>query len=272
MNAADALRGAAQRLQSASDTSRLDAEILLAFVLGISREDMILRLRDIAVPAGFDALVGRRLAGEPVAHITGTRDFWTLSLAVTPDVLVPRPDSETLIEAAIDHFRGGAPKRILDLGTGSGALLLAALDEWRDATGLGIDISDAALAVASANAARLGMVERAAFRRGDWGQGLAERFDLILANPPYISTSATLPHDVLHHEPHLALFAGTDGLDAYRRIAPQLAGLLAEGGVALLEIGFDQGESAAELFRAEAFQVTVRRDLGKRDRCLEIRR
>lgn len=271
MNAADALRDAAQRLRPATDTPRLDAEVLLAYALGINREDMILRLHNLASPPDFNALITRRLAGEPVAHITGMRDFWTLALTVTADVLVPRPDSETLIEAAIDHFRGHAPQRILDLGTGSGALLLAALDEWPEATGLGVDISDKALAVAMVNAARLGTAERAAFQLGDWGAGLVERFDLILANPPYISTAAVLPHDVLHHEPHLALFAGEDGLDAYRRLAPQIAGLLMFNGIALVEIGFDQGQGAADLFRTQGLSVTVRQDLGKRDRCLEIR-
>jgi release factor glutamine methyltransferase len=271
-DAAQSLRDTAARLAPVSETPRLDAEILLAFALGISREEMILRICDVTVPAGFDALIDRRLTNEPIAHITGTRDFWTLTLAVTPDVLIPRPDSETLIEAAIEHFRDSAPRRILDLGTGSGALLLAALDEWPDATGVGVDISDAALAVASANAQSLGMAGRAKFRLGNWGEGIDEEFDLILANPPYICTSAMLPRDVLHHEPHVALFAGEDGLDAYRSLAPQIGELLAPGGIALMEIGFDQGKSAAELFRAQGFSVTVRNDLAKRDRCLEIRR
>jgi release factor glutamine methyltransferase len=268
--AADALRAAAQRLAPASDSPRLDAELLLALALGIEREELILKLRDLTAPDAFDACIDRRLTGEPVAHITGTRDFWTLTLTVTADVLIPRPDSETLIEAAMDHFRDHAPARILDLGTGSGALLLAALDQWRGASGLGVDRSAAALMVARANAVRLGMGDRADFRAGDWGEGLGERFDLILANPPYIATSALLPRDVLHHEPHMALFAGADGLDDYRRIAPQLGHLLNPGGMAAVEIGFDQGESAGALFRAAGLDVCVRPDLGGRDRCLVI--
>jgi release factor glutamine methyltransferase len=271
MNAPDALRAATSRLGPTSDTPRLDAELLLAHVLEIEREELILRLRDLAVPENYDALVDRRVAGEPVAHITGVRDFWTLSLHVTRDVLIPRPDSETLIEAAVEHFRGGAPVRVLDLGTGSGALLLAALDEWREASGIGVDISDAALAVARGNAERLSMIGRSDFRHADWGEGLDERFDLILANPPYISTSVILPHDVLNHEPHLALFAGPDGLDDYRRLAPQIAGLLAPGGLAAVEIGFDQGESAAALFAEQGLSISVRRDLAGRDRCVEVR-
>ena len=267
----DALRTTAERLAPASDTPRLDAELLFAHALGISRNELLLRQRDLAVPDAFDALIARREAGEPVAYITGTRDFWTISLHVTPAVLIPRPDTETLIEAAVDHFGDRMPRRILDLGTGSGALLLAALDQWRGATGLGIDAAPDALAVAQGNAERLGMGARAAFRLGDWAQGIDEPFDLILANPPYITTSAELPRDVVAHEPHLALFAGEDGLDAYRRIAPQVARLLGVGGMAAVEIGFDQGASAAEIFAQQGLAVTVRHDLAGHPRCLETR-
>ncbi|RVT38885.1 peptide chain release factor N(5)-glutamine methyltransferase [Sphingobium algorifonticola] len=271
MLAPEALRLAAIRLTPVSGTPRLDAELLLAHALEIDRSDLLLKLRDLTAPATFDPLVARRARGEPIAHITGTRDFWTLSLRVTPDVLIPRPDSETLIEAAIDHFRDRPPPtHILDLGTGSGALLLAALDIWCDATGLGVDASQAALAVAQDNARRTGLAARADFRVGDWGAGIGDRFDLILANPPYVSTAAQLPRDVLDHEPHQALFAGADGLDDYRRIAPQLPGLLAADGFAAIEIGFDQGESAAALFREAGFDVTVRRDIAGQDRCLQI--
>lgn len=271
MDVPEALRSATSRLSSVSATPRLDAELLLAHALRIERGELLLRLRDLDAPEEFDHLIARRLANEPIAHIIGTRDFWTLTLRVTPDVLIPRPDTETLIEAAIDYFRDRPPPvRILDLGTGSGALLLAALDEWRGATGLGVDASSAALAVAQGNAASNGMADRAAFRLGNWGEGIGETFDLILANPPYISTSAMLPPDVLHHEPHMALFAGEDGLDDYRRIAPQIAALLSPGGFAAIEIGFDQGTSAAALFLDAGLGVRIRHDLAGRDRCLEI--
>lgn len=269
--AARALREAAARLDSVSDSARLDAELLMAHAAGISREDLILRLRDMEEPEGFAALVERRLAWEPVSHITGTRDFWTLTLNVTPDVLTPRPDTETLMEAAVDHFRGTpGPRCILDLGTGSGALLLAALDEWRNAVGVGVDISEAALAVARGNARRCGMEGRADLRLGNWFDGVEGRFDLILANPPYISTGATLSRDVAEHEPQLALFAGVDGLDACRAIAPALPDHLNEGGVALIEIGFDQRESARDLFAGCGLTISVLPDLAGRARCIKL--
>jgi release factor glutamine methyltransferase len=270
VSAAQALRDAAARLAAVSDSARLDAELLMAHAAGITREELILQLHRMESPARFAALVERRLAHEPVSHITGTRDFWTLTLHVTRDVLTPRPDSETLLEAALAHFGKAGPKRILDLGTGSGALLLAALDEWRGASGIGIDVSEAALNVARRNSLSLGMKDRASFRMGDWGLGLKERFDLILANPPYISTRALLPRDVLDHEPHLALFAGEDGLDAYRLIAPQMPGLIAPGGMVAVEIGFDQGVSVAELFLAEGMDVALKCDLAGRSRCLVV--
>lgn len=271
MNAAEALREATARLAAVSDTPRLDAELLMAHAAGIERGDLILGLRDMEAPETYAALIERRLAHEPISHIIGTRDFWTLTLNVTPDVLTPRPDSETLIEAAVAHFANTpGPKRILDLGTGSGALLLAALSEWPEATGLGIDISDAALQVACGNALRCGLESHVEFRPGDWLEGINDRFDLILANPPYISTDALLPRDVAEHEPHLALFAGADGLDAYRILAPALGAHLASGGMAAVEIGFDQGESAAALFTEQGFAVSVLNDLGGRPRCLKL--
>ncbi|MFO1260615.1 MAG: peptide chain release factor N(5)-glutamine methyltransferase [Sphingomonadaceae bacterium] len=271
MNATDALRDAALRLAAVSDTPRLDAELLMAHAAGMERGDLILGLRDMEAPEGFTALVERRLAHEPVSHIIGTRDFWTLTLNVTPHVLTPRPDSETLIEAAVAHFAGTTgPRRILDLGTGSGALLLAALSEWPAATGLGIDISAAALDVARCNAERCDLSDRAELRIGNWFEGIDECFDLILANPPYIATDAMLPRDVAEYEPHLALFAGADGLDAYRILAPALSAHLALGGMAAVEIGFDQGETAAVLFAEQGFSVSVLNDLGGNPRCLKL--
>jgi release factor glutamine methyltransferase len=265
----EALRDATVQLGVSSDTPRLDAELLMAHALGLSRPDMLLRQRDLTVPDRFAALIARRLAGEPVAHISGTRDFWTISLTVTPDVLIPRPDSETLIEAAVDHFRGRPPSTILDLGTGSGALLLAALDQWPRAHGVGIDVSPAALAVAQGNASRLGMDGRAQFQLGDWAEGLEGPFDLLLVNPPYIGLDEPLSGDVLH-DPSTALFAGIDGLDDYRRIVPALPRLIGPAGMAAIEIGYRQAGSVSSLILAQGLRVRVRRDLAGHDRCLIV--
>lgn len=262
------LADAARRLGQVSDTPLLDAELLLAHAAGIDREQLLLT-PPVAAPPEFDALLARRLAGEPIAYIVGTRGFWTIELEVTPDVLIPRPDSETLIDAAVAHFPGTpGPKRILDLGTGSGALLLAALDQWRQATGLGVDNSEAALAIAQRNATRLGMADRASFRLGDWAGGITERFDLILCNPPYVATSAPLGPGVAEHEPHQALFAGDDGLDALRVLAPQMPRLLAQGGLAAVEIGYDQAAPAAALLAAHGLTARLARDLAGRPRAI----
>ena len=268
MRLRDALSQAAAALAEISDTPRLDAELLMAHALAMSREAMLLDALDAPVPAVFEELLVRRVAHEPVAYITGQRDFWTISLAVAPGVLIPRPDSETLIEAAVDHFGQEGPRTVLDLGTGSGALLLAALTEWPDARGLGIDASAEALAIASGNAARLGLASRARFAIGDWGEGIAERFDLVLCNPPYVETGTVLAPDVSDHEPATALFAGADGLDAYRRLVPQLPGLLSPGGMIALEIGATQADAVSALFLKAGLAPAVRQDLGGRDRAI----
>ena len=264
---ADALGQAARDLPAAA-TPRLDAELLMAHALGCTREALLLRhLRD-PVPAAFAGLVARRQAHEPVAYITGTRAFWTIELAVTPDVLIPRPDTETLIEAAVAHFGTAGPARILDLGTGSGALLLAGLAEWRHATGMGIDRSHAAVAVAEANARALGLAGRAGFAVGGWAEAGRGDFDLVLCNPPYVAAGEVLPPDVARHEPHAALFAGDDGLDDYRRIAPVLR--LPAHGLACVEIGATQAAAVRALFGQAGFGTTVRQDLAGRDRAVVL--
>ncbi len=261
-----ALTAAALRF-TCSATPRLDAELLMAHALGVTREAMLLGRMDAPTPPAFAALVDRRTSHEPIAYITGRRAFWTIELAVGPGVLVPRADSETLIEAAVAHFGARAPARVLDLGTGPGTLLLAALDQWPGATGLGVEASGEALVYAEANARALGMADRARFRPGDWAAGIEERFDLVLANPPYIGTDEALPAEVREHEPGAALFAGADGLDAYRRIAPALPRLLAPGGVACVEIGATQARAVTALLAAQGLAVDLRRDLGGHDRC-----
>ena len=183
---------------------------------------------------------------------------------------MPRPDSETLIDAAVERFGPRGPATILDLGTGPGTLLLAALDQWPQARGLGIDRSEDALAYARRNAARLGLGDRTELRLGDWGEGIEGRFDLVLANPPYVAADADLPPDVADHEPAAALFAGADGLDDYRRLAPQLPRLIAPGGIACVEIGAGQKQAVAALFGAAGLRVASRDDLAGVARCLVL--
>ncbi len=241
-------------LAAVSVTPDLDARILWAHAQGD--------------PQAFAALIARRRAHEPVAYITGTRGFWTIDLDCTPAVLIPRPDSETLIEAACAHFGEAGPERILDLGTGSGALLLAALDQWPKATGVGIDASHDALVIAGTNAVRIAP-GRAVIRHGGW-HGTGEAFDLVLCNPPYIATGEALMRDVADWEPAAALFAGPDGLDDYRRLAPVLAAQIAPGGIACIEIGHTQRAAVTALFESQRLSVACRKDLAARDRCLIV--
>ncbi len=265
-----ALVDAANRLKG-SDTPRLDAELLLAEALGIDRDRLLLDPPARDVPDRFWAMIERRAAGEPVAYITGRRAFWNIDLHVGPGVLIPRPDSEVLIESAIGHFDGtSGPARILDLGTGPGTLLLAALDVWGGATGLGVDMSRRALSYAAANSRRLGFELRVTWRIGDWADGIDEAFDLVLINPPYVAESAETGPGVADYEPAEALFAGADGLDDYRRIAPVVGRLIAPGGLAAIEIGHDQAESAAVLFANEGHLPWLAHDLAGRPRALLI--
>lgn len=272
MTAGEAIRAAAERLSAISDTARLDAEVLMAHAFGVSRSDLFLRHMRDPEPAGFAALVERRAAAEPVAYIVGNQDFFGLTLAVSPAVLIPRGDSEVLVEAAL-AARSDA-KRVLDCGTGSGALLLAVLANLSDATGLGVDRSPQALAVARGNAETTGLADRAEMRMADWDQadwsaGLGQ-FDLILTNPPYVEETAELAPSVRAYEPSGALFAGIEGLDAYRVLIPQLPDLLAQGGAALIEIGHTQAEPVTAIARGAGFECRLHQDLGGRPRVLEL--
>lgn len=272
MTAGEAIRAAAERLSAISDTARLDAEVLMAHAFGVSRSDLFLRHMRDPEPAGFAALVERRAASEPVAYIVGKQDFFGLTLAVSPAVLIPRGDSEVLVEAAL----AARPnvKRVLDCGTGSGALLLAVLANLPRAIGIGIDRSPEALAVARGNAETTGLADRAEMRMADWDQadlsaGLGH-FDLILANPPYVEETAELAPSVRAYEPAGALFAGIEGLDAYRVLLPQLPDLLAPDGAALIEIGHTQAEPVAAIARGAGFECRLHQDLGGRPRVLEL--
>jgi release factor glutamine methyltransferase len=266
--ARQAIGEAAQRIAAMSDTPRLDAELLMAHAMGVERTALLLGRLDDPVPSGFAALVEARLAHTPIAYLTGRRAFWTIELEVGPGALVPRADSETLIEAAVAHFGDRAPATVLDLGTGPGTLLLAALDQWPQARGLGIDRSPEALLYARRNAERLEMEARVDFALGNWAAAIEERFDLVLTNPPYIGTDETLPREVAGHEPAGALFAGVDGLDAYRLLAPQLARLLAPGAVAVVEIGSTQAEPVSALLRAHGMSTCVKADLAGHARAI----
>ena len=268
------LRSAAAALAATSDTPRLDAELLMAHALGVSRSELLLRQLNAAVPSEFSALIARRLNHEPVAYILGHQEFHGLEFLVNSAVLIPRGDSEVLVEAAL----AGMPdaRSVLDCGTGSGALLLAVLAELPAAQGVGIDRSQGALAVAAANAARLGLTARARLLHADWEmpgwqEALGGPFDLILANPPYVEDAAELAPSVRAHEPAGALFAGADGLEAYRILVPQLPGLLAAGGAVLLEIGAAQADPVGAIARAAGFAVSLHRDLAGRPRVLELK-
>jgi release factor glutamine methyltransferase len=269
----ETLRDAAAALASVSDVPRFDAELLMAHALGINRSELLLRQAELAVPRRFARYLKRRLADEPVAYIIGTQAFWDLELTVTPDVLIPRADSETLITAALDLFTDHrAELRILDLGTGSGALLLAALSAFPNAAGLGIDASKQALDIASLNAGRLGFGPRAKFQRASWrNHGWANelgQFDLILCNPPYVEDDAPLDPMVADYEPHSALFAGPEGLDDYRILIPQIAALLRHGGFAIFEIGHMQAADVGDLADDAGLSTEIRHDLAGKPRAL----
>ena len=272
IRAADVLRAATARLAGAgiADAAR-DARRLLSHALGVATDRLTLVLNDPvtdAVQAGFAAMIDARLARQPVAQITGQRLFWGRSFRVTRDTLDPRPDTETLIAAALDTPFG----RVLDLGTGTGCILLTLLAERGAATGLGTDVSPTALDVARDNARALGLDGRAAFCRSDWFAGVAGAFDLIVANPPYIAADemAALAPEVRDWEPHLALTPGGDGLAAYRGIAAGLGAHLAPGGRVLVEIGPAQAAAVMALFHDAGLRgITCHRDMDGRDRCIE---
>ena len=273
LTVARALRDAAERLADRSDTARLDAEVLMAHVLGVSRSDLLLRRMHDSVPAAFVQLVERRAEHEPVAYIVGEQEFYGRPFKVSPAVLIPRSDSETPLAAALEGT--GDSGRVLDCGAGSGALLLSFLAEKPGWEGVGIDRSPPALAVAGENAARIGLVGRARLIEADWhcegwASGLG-RFDRVIANPPYVEEAADLAPSVRAYEPAGALFAGREGLDDYRVLIPQMRALLAPGGVAILEIGAAQAQSVGAIAREGGFSTELRHDLAGRPRTLILR-
>lgn len=290
---AGAVNEAARKLAAAGvESPRLDAELLLAHVLEAGREIIIGHPeRRLSAPERrrFAKLIGRRAAREPVSRILGWREFWGRDFALGKQVLDPRPDSETLVEAALEHLAAAGPgsaPRVLDLGTGSGCLLLTVLAEIPAAWGLGTDVSAGAIAAARENAVRLGLAARACFAVADWaaalghgnGPGGPGGFDLVLANPPYIADGeiAGLEPEVAEHEPRLALSGGADGLAGFRSLARSLAPafgrLLAPGGLLAVEVGAGQMTQVEAIFRAAGLEIAgKRRDLGGVERCLLAR-
>ncbi len=267
--------------QGGIETPELDARLLLCHAAGLSHEAYVARSREALQPATrvrLDAGLARRLKHEPVARITGTREFYGRKFCVDPHELDPRPDTETLIVAALAHLaRKGlhdSPLTLLDLGTGTGCILVTLLAELPRARGLGTDMSCGALASAAKNAMRLGVGARAAFVAADWLDAVEGKFDLILSNPPYLASGeiAALADEVAAFDPILALDGGPDGLDAYRRIAARAGDVLAEDGRLFVEIGAVHGDAVAGIFRAAGLRLDghegVRQDLAGRPRVV----
>ena len=264
-----ALRGAGV------ESARLDARLLLAHVLGVdsgwlfSHPEHPLDERQVASAWG---LAGRRCRREPVSRILGRREFWSLSFGLDSHTLDPRPDTETVVEAVLAATGDRrSPLSILDLGTGTGCILLALLSELPGARGLGVDISEAALLVAAGNARALSLDHRASFVFGNWGTGIDGLFDVIVANPPYIPDQDIdgLEPEVAGYDPRAALAGGADGLDCYRSLAPDAARLVRPGGVVAVEVGWGQAGAVASILRGQGLVLTdIRRDLGGIERCV----
>ncbi len=258
-------------------TPELDARILLTHSLNISTESLIAhpeRALTASEQEDLEKVASCRCQREPIAHITGLKEFWGHEYCVSPHVLTPRPDSETLIEAVLTHFTDRhLPLNILDLGTGSGCLLLSLLLEYPDAIGLGIDSATQALEVAYINAKRLHLETRSTFALKDWQDGLSGHFDVIITNPPYIPTAdiATLEPEVAQYEPHAALDGGPDGLACYRDLAPLLPQLLAANGIAVLELGAGQGGAVSDIMASHSLTVqAMQNDLAAIPRALVV--
>lgn len=274
--AASLIEKAATRLMLAGiETPQREARLLLAHVLDVAAAELALGPERAVGPveaAAFAEAVDRRAEHEPFAYITGSRDFWTLELEVSPATLIPRPDTETLVEAALKIAgHAAAPLRILDLGTGTGAILLALLSELPRAEGVGVDVSDGALDVARRNALRAGLGERARFSKSSWWSHAGSDYDLIVSNPPYIPSRDVdgLDADVRDFEPRLALDGGPDGLAAYRAILSIAAQRLTANGAVLFEVGVGQARDVAEMMRKSGLPYTaIRRDLGGIERVV----
>jgi release factor glutamine methyltransferase len=275
ISVAEALSAAAARLLPIAENPRREARLLLAHALGVEPADLI---RDPARPldtGAFERLVARREAREPMALILGRQEFWSMEFLVSAATLIPRPDSETLIEAALGVFAARPPpRRILDLGTGTGCLLLALLREFPSAFGVGVDIVADAAGLAACNSVRLGLADRCEFICGDWANALDDSFDLVVSNPPYVAApdiSGLMP-EVARHEPWRALDGGIDGYHAYRVILPSLGAVMARDGTAILEVGAGQGATVSALARSSGFVASTRPDLAGIARAVVLSR
>ncbi|WP_020180974.1 peptide chain release factor N(5)-glutamine methyltransferase [Methylopila sp. M107] len=279
MTLGQAVRTATAELAAAGvESPALDARVLASEAFGLSPA-RLLAGSEPAPEHGLTTLarlVARRVAGEPVSRILGRREFWGLDFALTPETLTPRPDTETIVETALELLpKEGSPVSILDLGTGSGCILLALLSALPDATGLGVDLSPGAAAAARANAEALGLEGRASFVGGRWAEAIDRRFDLVVSNPPYIESAiiAGLDPEVRLHDPMLALDGGADGLEAYRTIVADLSRLLAPDGLCVLELGVGQGAAVSEIAGAAGLAIAaLRDDLSGNARALALRR
>jgi release factor glutamine methyltransferase len=276
-------RSIARRFRAAGiDSPDLDARLIVGHALGLDHADLVRDGERPLLPgeaAGIETLVSRRLGGEPVARITGVKEFWGLPFDVSPAVLVPRPDTETVVETALARLAGDGARsrslRIADLGTGSGAILIALLHELPNASGVGTDSDPAALATARANAGRLGLAARAAFVAGDFGAALAGGFDVVVTNPPYVASDeiATLAPEVRDFDPRNALDGGPDGLAAYRTITADAPRLLAPGAHLVMEVGAGQSDAVCILAAAAGLgSITVAPDLAGIPRVVSTRR
>jgi release factor glutamine methyltransferase len=277
MTVAELRRELAALIKGTSQTAALDARLIVAHALGVSGERAI-ALDDVPVDEALAdaarALARRRGTGEPVARILCEKEFYGLPFRLAAETLVPRPDTETLVDAVVADHRRDVAITILDLGTGSGAILIALLRELPRATGVGIDKAENAVATARGNAERNGVGERARFAQGDWAAGLSGPFDVVVSNPPYIPSGEipSLPVEVRNHDPHLALDGGDDGLDTIRTILSDLDRVLAANGRAYVEIGFGQAAEVSHIAQTVGFAAAFRQDLAGIDRVAVLRR
>lgn len=269
--------GTVQLADSGIEAARSESRSLLAHVMGLNSAQVFARADeelDVLTIDAFELCVNERAAGKPFAHITGQREFWSMPLQVSPATLIPRPDTETILELVVELYKERAgPREILDLGTGSGCLLLALLKTFKNAHGIGLDISEDAIAIAKHNADCHGLSDRAQLICRSWGEDIEGKFDLIVSNPPYIPTHDILKLDrgVRDHEPHLALDGGAKGLDAYHYLIPASYNLLRLDGVLIVEIGIDQAEDVSEIAAQSGFALyRGQRDLSGIERALSF--